>query len=100
MASKFSVTPRTLRAKADELEGLNRKFKAEVESLRNDNSSLGTKWEGDARNKFNEEFLKDAVKFDQFSKGIDQFIQQLRTDADEYDKVENKNLGIASTRKS
>lgn len=100
MASKFRVTPKTLRSKADELETLNNRFKAEVSKLRDDNASLGSKWEGDARNKFNEQFLLDAEKFDKFYEGIQNYIRQLRANADEYDKVENTNTSIASVRKA
>lgn len=100
MASKFRVTPKELRNKANELEILNNRFKSEVRKLKDDNMILGMKWEGDARKKFNEQFLLDAGKFDQFSEGIMKFIQQLRTDADNYDKVENTNTSIASVRKS
>lgn len=70
MAQRFRVTPSEMRRKADELETLNNKFKAEVTNLKSDNTVLGRQWEGDARNKFNQEFLKDAQKFDEFSKGF------------------------------
>lgn len=100
MAQKFRVTPKSMRSTADELETLNNQFKAAVTNLRSDNETLGRQWEGDARNKFNEEFLKDAEKFDKFYDGIQKFIQQLRNNADEYDKVENTNTSIASVRKA
>ena len=100
MASKFRVSPATIRNKAAELESFNQKFNAEVAALRDDNQVLGTKWEGDARNAFNTEFLKDAEKFDLFYQGIQKFIEQLRTDCDNYDKVEANNTSIASTRNS
>lgn len=100
MAQRFRVTPTEMRRKADELETLNNKFKNEVTNLKSDNTTLGRQWEGDARNKFNEEFLKDAQKFDEFSNGIQKFIEQLRRNADEYDKVENTNTSIASVRKA
>ena len=100
MASKFKVTPATVRNKASELENLNNQFKNEVSGLRDDNTALGSKWEGDARNAFNNEFLKDAEKFDLFYQGIQKFIEQLRQDCDNYDKVEANNTNIASTRNS
>lgn len=100
MASKFRVTPRELRNRANELETLNNRFMTEVGQLKDDNTVLGSKWEGDARNKFNEQFLMDVNKFEQFSKGIMGFIRQLRADADNYDKTENTNTSIANVRKS
>ncbi|MCX4267227.1 MAG: WXG100 family type VII secretion target [Lachnospiraceae bacterium] len=100
MAQRFKVTPRTMRSTADELETLNNKFKNEVSRLRTDNQTLGRQWQGEARDKFNQEFLKDAEKFDRFYDGIQKFIQQLRKNADEYDKVENLNKSIAAVRKA
>lgn len=100
MASRFKVTPQKLRDAADELETLNSRFKTEVGKLKEDNATLGMKWEGDARKKFDEQFRMDAGKFEQFSEGIMKFIQQLRTDADNYDKTENTNTSIASVRKA
>lgn len=100
MAQRFRVTPKSMRNTANELETLNNKFKTEVGNLKTDNQTLGQQWEGDARNKFNEEFLKDAQKFDEFSKGIQKFIEQLRRNAEAYDKVENTNRDIAAVRKA
>lgn len=97
---RFKVTPKQMRNVANELETLNNRFKSEVEKLRSDNETLGRQWEGDARKKFNEEFLKDADKFNKFYEGIQKFIQQLRHNADEYDKVENTNVSIAAVRKA
>jgi len=99
MAQRFKVTPRTMRDTANELETLNNKFKNEVDRLKTDNQTLGQQWEGDARNKFNEEFLKDAEKFNNFYNGIQNFIQKLRSNAQEYENVEQKNYNIAAVRK-
>lgn len=98
--AKIRVTPQTLRSRADELETLNNKFKNEVSKLRNLNSTLGNQWKGDARTAFDREFQKDATKFDEFQKGIQDFIRVLRQNADEYDRVENTNTSIARVRKA
>ncbi len=100
MAQRFRVTPNSMYRTADELETLNHQFKAAVGNLRTDNETLGRQWEGEARTKFNEEFLKDAEKFDKFYEGIQKFIQQLRKNADEYEKVEKTNRSIAAVRKA
>jgi len=98
--ARFKVTPTVLRTKASDLETLSNRFNNEVGKLREANTALGTKWEGDSRNKFNEEFLKDAEKFELFRNGVNAFVQQLRNAADEYDKTENINTSIAATRKA
>lgn len=98
--AKIRVTPQTLRSKANELETLNNKFKNEVTKLRSLNSTLGNQWRGDARTAFDKQFQNDALKFDEFYKGIQDFIRTLRQNADEYDRVENTNTSIASVRRS
>ena len=98
--AKIRVAPQTLRQRADELETLNNKFKNEVEKLRTLNGTLGQQWRGDARTAFDREFQKDVQKFEQFIKGIMDFIRVLRQNADEYDRVENTNTSIARVRKS
>lgn len=98
--AKIRVTPQTLRTRADELETLNNKFKTEVTKLRSLNSTLGNQWKGDARTAFDKQFQADATKFDQFHKGIQDFIRILRQNADEYDRVENTNTSIANVRNS
>ncbi len=98
--AKIRVTPQTLRQRADELETLNNRFNQEVGKLKDYNSTMGNQWKGDARTKFNEEFTKDVQKFDAFQKGILDFIRVLRSNADEYDRVENSNTSIARVRKA
>lgn len=98
--AKIRVTPRTLRSRADELETLNNKFKNEVARLREFNTTMGRQWKGDSRNAFDKAFQNDASKFDEFHKGISDFIRILRQNADEYDQVENKNTSIANVRKA
>lgn len=96
----YRVTTTKMRDIANELETLNNQFKKAVEELKTDNQTLGQQWEGDSRNKFNEEFLKDVQKFNEFSEGIKKFYDQLRRNAEAYDKVENRNRDIAAVRKA
>lgn len=100
MAARFRVSTSEVRRKANELEGLNNQFKAEVTGLRDENQALGTKFEGDARNAFNNQFTQDMGKFDQFAQGIAKFVEQLRRDADEYDKAERANVDLANRRQA
>lgn len=100
MGAKFRVNTGTVRQKADSLEEFNTRFHNSVNALRDQNLNLGSKWEGDARTAFNNEFIKDMDKFDNFYTGIMKFVQALRTDCDNYDKTEAQNTQIASTRTS
>ena len=99
MASRIRVTTQELRKQAGELENLNAAFCREVGNLGDDETLLGQSYRGDAQVQFHNQFVNDAEKFNQFAQVIAQFIQQLREDADAYDKVEAENASIAMTRK-
>lgn len=99
MASKIRVSTQELRRKAEELESLNATFSKEVGNLREDETLLGQSYKGDAQAQFHIQFTNDAVKFDQFAQVIARFVQQLREDADAYDRAEVANVSIAMTRK-
>lgn len=99
MASKIRVTTQELRNKANELESLNTAFRSDVMGLRDDEMQLAQSYEGDAQKQFHIQFTNDMEKFDRFYQTIQQFIQQLRADADNYDKTEAMNVSIAATRK-
>lgn len=99
MAGKIRVSTRELRNRANELENLNEKFHQEVMKLRQDETNLNSSYEGDAQKKFHEQFTLDVEKFDKFYTMIQQYIVQLRSDADQYDRTENINVDIASRRK-
>lgn len=100
MAQRFRVTPREMRNVADQLETLNNKFKQEVNNLKSDNQTLGNQWQGEARDVFNREFLKDAEKFERFYQGILDYVRKLRESAAEYERAEATNRSIAAVRKA
>ena len=99
MASKIRVSSQELRRRAEELESLNAAFSKEVGDLRDDETLLGQSYKGDAQAQFHIQFTNDAGKFDQFAQVITRFVQQLREDADAYDRAEAANVSIAMTRK-
>lgn len=99
MASTIRISNTAdIRSKAGELETLNEAFRSEVTNLREDESTLRTSFEGESSNAFHTQFTGDMDKFDAFYRAIQQFIQQLRTAADKYDKAEADGVAIASTR--
>lgn len=97
--AEIKVTPSELRAKADILEGLNRQFRQEVEKMVGYESDLAGMWEGEAQRAFRSAFNTDKQKMDRFAQNIDQYILALREDAQKYEAAEQKNTGIATTRK-
>lgn len=100
MATTIRVTTASLRSKAEELRGLNSRFKNEVSGLNDKETTLASMWEGDAQKVFHNEFQKDKAKFDQFYSGIEKYIERLNATADAYDKAESQNVSIAQTRKA
>lgn len=99
MATKIRVSTQELRSKAQELESLNEAFRTEVIGLRDDETLLASSYEGDSQKKFHIQFAGDMEKFDRFYNTIRQFIEQLRQDADTYDRAEAANVEIATTRR-
>ena len=95
----FQVTASELRAKAEELKGLNGNFKGEVGNLESIEGSLKSKWVGQANDSFHAAFVKDKGQMDNFNKLIDTYIAKLLEMAALYEKTEAANAEIARTRK-
>ncbi len=100
MASTIRVTTKVLRQKAEELRGLNEKFKTEVAGLNDSEGRLATMWEGEAQKAFHQQFAIDSEKFQVFYTGINQYVERLIATADAYDKAEAENVSTAQTRKA
>ena len=96
--SFLQVTAAELRNKASELQGLNSRFQGEIENLVANQSNLNTMWEGEAKEAFNNAFIRDKGNLDNFKGAIDQYIQALLVIAERYEEVEKRNLSTASTR--
>ena len=96
--SFFQVTAAELRKKAEQLKGLNSRFKTGVDTLENTEQSLKSMWEGEANDTFHKAFLRDKGQMDQFHAVIEQFIEALLVIAAKYEAAENKNISIAATR--
>ena len=92
--AEIRVTPSELRSKADELEQLNRQFQQEVTSMVGYEQELAGMWEGEAQKAFRKAFNDDKQKMDLFAQN-----QALRADAQKYEEAEQRNIGIATTRK-
>lgn len=96
--AEFRVTPQMLQNKASELQGLNAKYKAAIEELQQQESTLNGQWDGDARNAFDREFKKDIGRLQMFYSAIEDYVQKLNQIAQEYAKAENQNVSTASSR--
>ena len=98
--AEIRVTPQQLKDKATTLEGLNKKFRAQVETMVGYESQLASMWEGESQRAFRKAFGDDKVKWNAFAENIDKYVQALREDAQRYETAENAATNIATTRKA
>lgn len=96
--ANITVTPQKLREAAQELRGLNSDFKAQVDNLSNQESTLNSQWEGQAHDNFHAAFNNDKNSMDLFAQTIEQYCQALEQIAQQYDTAETKNANTAATR--
>lgn len=95
MSSMFRVTSGQLRSIAEQLRAMNQNFKGKVENLTQREQALNGMWEGEARKTFHNAYTKERVQFDNFYKGIEQYIRVLLEAAQEYERTEQTNTQIA-----
>lgn len=92
--SFIQVTAAELRNKASELQGLNTRFMGEVENLMNCEQNLNSMWEGEAKDAFNQVFIKNKGIMNSFKNAIDQYIEALMVVAARYEEAENRNYSL------
>ncbi len=96
--SFFQVTAAQLRSKAEELKGLNNRFRSSVESLGVTEQSLKSMWEGEANETFHRNFVKDQGRLNSFHSTIESFIEALYIIAAKYEEAEKKNIRTAGSQ--
>lgn len=96
--SEIQVTSATLRSKAEELSGLNERFKSEVSSLTEEEGTLRTQFEGQSSDSFHSAFTSDMNQMNTFYGEIAKYVQTLTQIAAEYEKAEAANVATATTR--
>ena len=99
MAHQITVTPPTMKNKANELKSRNNKCKNQISSLRSAESSLNSMWDGEANDAFHKAFNNDMIQLNNFFNAIEQYIAKLNQIAQSYDKAERTNVSTANTRK-
>lgn len=97
--AEIQVTSSTLRSKAEELNGLNERFRTEVNALIEEENTLRGQFEGQASDAFHAAFARDMTQMQNFYNAIAQYIQKLVEIAGKYEEAEAKNVSTATTRK-
>lgn len=98
MANSIQVTTGTLTNKANELKSLNSRFKSQVETLKSQESSLNSMWDGEANTAFHNAFNKDVIQMNNFYNAIEKYVSSLNEIAKNYENAEKVNLSTATNR--
>lgn len=92
------VTAAQLKAKAEELTGLNTNFKSNVSDLEACEQNLVSMWDGQAKDAFHQAFNNDKIQMTNFSTLIEKYVNTLLVIAAKYEQAEAANTETASTR--
>jgi len=92
------VTATELRAKAEDLAGLNSNLKASVRDLEAYEQNLTSMWEGEANKAFHQAFHSDKSQMEQFGALVDKYVAVMQEIAAKYAQAENINVSTASNR--
>ena len=95
MANKILVSTNELRNKAETLQQQNQQLSKALEALSTQEQTLSGQWEGDAQQAFRSSFQKDMQKFQEFVKGINEYVLALENICKTYDTAESTNVDIA-----
>lgn len=94
----FQVTTNELKSKTNELRELNAQFKTQVGNLENQEASLISMWEGEAKQAFDTAFKNDKAQMDNFYNLVIQYCAALENIASQYALAEARNASTAQTR--
>jgi WXG100 family type VII secretion target len=94
----FTVTSSELRTKASSLRESNAQFKTQTGNLDEQEGSLLSMWEGEAKTAFDNAYKSDRAQMDNFYNLIEQYCVALETIAAKYDQAESANVSTASQR--
>lgn len=94
----FRVATAQLKAKAEELTGLNNNLKTNISELESCEQNLSGMWEGQAKDAFHQAFHNDKVQMTNFTTLIEKYVYTLLNSIAKYEQAENLNTETASTR--
>lgn len=98
MSHVIQATTGTIGNKATELQGLNAKFKKQIEDLISAESTLNGMWDGAANDTFHNAFQKDVTYMNAFYNNIEQYATKLNQIAREYEKAEQTNINTVNSK--
>lgn len=96
--SYFSVTASELRSKAGTLQELNGQLRTKETDLDNQEGSVCSMWEGQAKDLFHQAYISDREQMDNFNGLIENYVSALLEIAQRYEDAEARSAEIAATR--
>lgn len=96
--AQITVTTSQLKSKISTLQSYNRQLNTQISQLQNQERSLCSMWEGEAKNTFDAAFNKDIQQMQNFYKAIEQYVAKLTEIVKSYEQAEAKNTQTANTR--
>ena len=92
------VSPLELRQRANMLAEANHSVRAKVDEFELSCHALAGQWEGEARDAFVNAYTQDKAQMENFIRVMDGYYQALLSVAENYEKAECRNAGIATNR--
>lgn len=92
------VSVAELRQRAEMINEANNSVKAKVADFDSSCQALAAQWEGEARDAFVNAYTQDLEQMNNFISVMDGYYHALMTVADNYEKAEARNTGIANSR--
>lgn len=96
--AQITVTTRELKNKATSLQSSNQQLNSQISQLQQQEASLCSMWEGDAKNAFDKAFKSDIQQMQNFYKEIQQYVAKLNEIISSYEQAEQRNTQTATTR--
>ena len=96
--ANVKVNTAQLRQTATNLVQLKNRLKSEDANMRSNQRTLTAQWDGPANSVFDQAFNRNITEFEAFADLIQRYANALNDYANNYERVENTNKGIASTR--
>jgi len=93
------VDTTAMRAAATDIEQMVHDYTQQVTALYTSGQELDKHWEGDASRAFKAQLGKDQPRFEKLSNVVKQYTETLRSNADKYDKEEERALEIQRINK-
>ena len=94
----FEVTASSLDEKRGQLQADNKALKEQIQALQRSEKTLSGKWEGNAKETFENAFNKDIGQMDKFTALIDKYVTTLDQIIKNYSNAEKTNTRTASSR--